>query len=506
MALKLKPSAQPQRRRLTLLRAGKGHAPDLADQLWAAVYLPQLAVDVFTQTSEPAVCRIEQRGKAVVWVANTQAQAQGVTAGCTLSAARALLPDLQVYERNEVLEQQAAERLALQLYGFSAWVHIAEPNMLLLELKASLKLFAGLEPLLQALRATVQSDYPQCFIAVAPTPSSAMLLARAGDETPLLHGQHTPGRLAQLPLAVMTETRPDWYARLQKLGLQHYGELLRLPRAGLQKRFGVELGEYIEQLLGHKAECPAAWIPPSQYQQQQYLQDEISQTPELLPALLVMLQALCEWLQQRAARVQRFNVLLYGHKQRLLSFEVAFLRPSNRLEAMQKLLELRLEREVLAAPVISIELSAAQLIYPRALSVGQQSLWMDQHSHDDSWWDSLETIQARLGADAVTGLACNDEHRPEMAWKKVLPGEAVACTAALPQRPLWLFEQPRRLSLSEQRALCLQSRPERIASGWWDKDAVYRDYFVARVEAKQLWVFRDVAQEPAQWFCHGVFS
>ena len=487
------------------MQRGQTAEPELAERLWAAVHLPQLPLDVLTREEAPAVCRVEQRGRALVLVVNAAAQQLGVKVGNTLSAARALAPELVVLERNETLEQQAAEQLALQLYGLSAWVHISEPAMVLLELKASLKLFGGIDKLLAILRASVEQHYSQFVIAVAPTPSAAMLLARAGDEEPLLHTPNTPGRLAQLPLRVMAATKPEWLSRLEKLGLQHYGELLRLPRAGLQKRFGAELGDYLQSLLGQKPECPAAWKPPARYEQQQNLQDELSHSADLLPALLTMLEALCEWLQQRAARVQRFSVQLYGYKQRLVQFEVVFLRPNNRVEAMRKLLELRLEREVLAAPVISITLSAEQLIYPRALSIGQQSLWMDQQNQDDSWWDSLETIQARLGADAALSLACQDEHRPEMAWKSVLPGEQIDIVPLAAERPLWLFEEPRRLSYTEQHRLCLQSRPERIASGWWDKDAVYRDYFVAQVGNQKLWVFRDVAQEPAQWFCHGVF-
>lgn len=504
MALKYKPHLRQSSVPLRLLKDG-GFEPQLAERLWAAIYLPQLALDVLTDAPDAAVCKVDQAGRAVVIVANPAAQTLGVQQGQTVSAARALSPDLKVFAQAPEREQAAVEKLAQACYGISAWVHIAESNMLLLELKASLKLFGGLENLLAVLREAISQYFEHFFVAVAPTPSMAMLLAKVGDETPLLYPQQTAGRLAQVPLTVMPDTDPKCLARLQKLGLQHYGELLRLPRAGLQKRFGVALGDYIRCLLGEKPECPEAWSPPAQYQSSQSLQDELSHSAQLLPVLLVMLADMCQWLQQRSARIQRFSVRLYGHKQCLSSFDVAFLRPNNRVEAMQKLLELRLEREVLAAPVVSITVFAEQLVYPQALSVGQQSLWVDQHSTDESWWDSLETIQARLGADAVTGVACQDEHRPEMAWQEVMPGERKSAQSPAGERPLWLFEKPRKLSGAELRQLCLQSRPERIASGWWDNDAVYRDYFVAQVSHQRLWVFRDVAQEPAQWFCHGVF-
>jgi protein ImuB len=504
MALNRQLETQLPRQRLTLLPMSEEQAPALSERLWAAVCLPNWALQVLTQEESPAVCRVEQRGKAIVLAANSEAVTRGVEAGNTLSAARALVPDLLVYDRQADLEQQAAELLAQKLYGFSSWVHLAQADMLLLELKGSLKLYGGLDNLLTAIDALLSEQCGQYQLAVAPTPAAAMLLARVGDNLPLLHTQHLAGRLAQVPLETMAATRPDWFARLQKLGLRHYGELLRLPRGGLQKRFGVELGNYLRQLTGERPDSPAAWKPPARYQQQQTLSDEFSRSAELLPALLSMLQTLCEWLQQRSATVQRFHVDLFGHKQRLLAFELAFLRPSNRVAAMQKLLELRLEREVLAAPVVSIGLRAEQIVYPRALTVGQQSLWLDQSSQDESWWDSLETIQARLGRDSVIGVSTQNEHRPELAWQAVLPGEVAANTATA-ERPMWLLDKPRRLTSHEQRLLTLQSRPERIASGWWDKDPVYRDYFVAQVEQQRLWVFRDVAQASSAWFCHGVF-
>ena len=505
MALNTKPQRVARGAPLKLLRRNASSRPQESERLWAAVYLPQLPLDVLNPGAKPSVCSIEKQGRSLVWVANASASESGVQAGMTVSAARALEPNLSGLVRQPHLEAEATEALALKLYNLSAWVHIAHPNMLLLELKASLKLFGGLEPLLTALKALLK---PQCSvfsIAVAPTPSAAMLLARAGDEEPLLNVGQTAGRLARIPLMLMAETEPQWFARLQKLGLRHYGELLRLPRDGLQKRFGKELTQYLQQLQDQRLERPAAWQPPSRYESKQELTEELSHSSELSPALFSMVEALCSWLQQRAARVQRFSIELLGHKQLVAQFDVSFLRPGNSAEAMQKLLALRLEREVLAAPVAGLVIRAEHIIYPQKFTVGQQRLWNDQDAEDDSWWECLEAIQARLGAGSVTAIASRDEHRPERAWKNVLPGEAGDVQACNHKRPLWLFEKPKRLTASEQRQLCLHSRPERITSGWWDRDLVYRDYFVAQVGPQQLWVFRNVNATPSQWFCHGVF-
>jgi protein ImuB len=74
------------------------------------------------------------------------------------------------------------------------------------------------------------------------------------------------------------------------------------------------------------------------------------------------------------------------------------------------------------------------------------------------------------------------------------------------------------------RPLRLLSGPERIESGWWDGEAVARDYFIAGdEEGALLWVYRQrlqataaaegisqgspgTAQPPAHWFLHGWFG
>lgn len=482
-------------------------------ELWAAVALPQWALEVLTTESKPAVCSVEKVGRVLVHVANDAAQADGVVAGMAVSAAQVLCPSVIRCARQSALESEALECLAQSLYRFSGLVHIADQGeqlcpVLLLELKGSLALFGGLAALLDQLRGAIQ-QHSRCFyLAVAPTPSAAKLLALAGDEQPLLHNSQLAGRLAQLPLQHMQSIDAKWLQRLEKLGLETFGELLRLPQAGLRKRFGESFVHYLQQLQGQTPELLSAWQPPQSYETNQNLMDELSDSSQLLPALSEMLGELCDWLQQRSARIQGFEFALLGHRHCICRIAVNFLRPSNRLDNMQKLLALRLEQAVLSSPVVALSLSAKQLIYPKAMQLGQHSLWAGETAASDSWWETLESIQTKLGQQAVKGLECRDEHRPEQAWQWVLPSEEAPCYSDKPvphERPLWLYEQPQRLNNSEQKQLQLCSRPERIASGWWDQDAVYRDYFIAQLNGRKLWVFRDVSAEQAAWYCHGAF-
>ena len=131
----------------------------------------------------------------------------------------------------------------------------------------------------------------------------------------------------------------------------------------------------------------------------------------------------------------------------------------------------------------------------------------------------LERLQARLGAGAVRVLAGQADHRPECAtgWREPdldLPVSAASPASHPPPRPLWLLPAPQ--ALREERGrpywqgpLSLQSRAERLESGWWDEGEagaagdLRRDYFVARNPHGQwAWVFRD----SEGWFLHGLFA
>lgn len=518
MGLKYKPwpsSARPAALRL-LRRPDYAPSNNLIRQLWAAVSLPQVALDVIAKNDDAAACSVEKAGRVLVYAANLAAQGRGVKQGMTVSAATALCPELAVYPRRPELERLALERLAQALYGFSALVNINNENkavgpVLLLELKGSLDLFGGVDALLLSLREEIRRHTAHFFLAVAPTASAARLLALAGDEQPLLQTSDIAGRLAYVSLEHIAAFDVALLSRLEKLGIQHFGELIRLPQAGLRKRFGGGLSDYLQVLQGRQSELVEAWQPPQSYEANQNLMDELSDSAQLLPALSEMLADFCVWLQQRSARVQSFEFALFGYRQCISRFEVAFLRPNNRVEPMQKLLALRLEREVLAAPVVALSLTVTQLIYPKAMQQGQYSLWEGEQAASDSWWETLESIQTKLGAQSVLALECRDEHRPEQAWQWRLPGEfkqAAPSGESLGdslERPLWLYEQARCLNNSEQKQLARCSRPERIASGWWDRDAVYRDYFVAQLHGRKLWVFRDASAEQVSWYCHGAF-
>ena len=77
-------------------------------------------------------------------------------------------------------EQQALEQLASWLEQFTSVVCIAGPDVLLLEIAGSLRLYGGLLSLRQQIAAGLEQQGFSASLAIAPTPLAATWLARAG--------------------------------------------------------------------------------------------------------------------------------------------------------------------------------------------------------------------------------------------------------------------------------------------------------------------------------------
>jgi protein ImuB len=164
---------------------------------------------------------------------------------------------------------------------------------------------------------------------------------------------------------------------------------------------------------------------------------------------------------------------------------------------MAQLLREKLSLLKLARPVEAIRVEAADFV---ALDERTAGMFGDAGAEAEDWAQLLERLRARLGHDAVSGLATHPDHRPEHAWRRVEPGEWDPHEYRQPgPRPLWLL-QPNPLS---ETSFELLAGPERIECGWWDGDEASRDYFVARLSNASLaWIYR----ETGEWFLHGFFA
>ena len=491
---------------------GANHVP--ASSLWLAIYLPSLSLEVFARGMENDVPLAVSNGTSrvpVILHCNRCAGQAGVSSGMTVSAALALVGHLQVLPRDEKLELDALERIAAWAGQFTSLVSLAAPRGLLLDIAGSLRLFGGMEALCQQIGDGLQALGYQASLGVTPTPLGALLLAQCGKENRIVDRASLSSVLARLPLSQLgLETRT--LKRLQGMGLRIIRDLLRLPRKELAQRTGPPFVDMLDRVLGEQPDPRLPWQPPPRFDSHLMLPAEVTTTMALLFPARRLLQELAGVLRARCAGVMRVDWQLTHHDQPATRFSLGLLRLSRDADYLLGLLEEQLERLQLPAAVEAITLTVEQM---SPLSLPGADLFAAGNAEQEG--DGLlflERLRNRLGVDAISGMCLAPEHRPERAWQVCEPEQNPAgkqSEGILPagQRPVWLLDMPVVLGVVDGKpymegVLMLQPVRERIETGWWDRQGIRRDYFVAsNSRGGCFWIFREL-QGKERWFLHGI--
>jgi protein ImuB len=394
---------------------------------------------------------------------------------------------------------------------FTSQVNLV-PAALRLEIAGSLRLFGGLPAVLRLVREDLAALEIDAQLAVAATPLAALWLARAGignaDAAVCTDLPATRAALAAVPLAAL-ELPPPLARRIEGFGLRRLGDLLALPRASLGARLGKPFLVDLARAMGEVADPQVFFVFPERFEQGLELPAPVEAAPVLLFAARRLVAALAGWLAARNAAVREIEWRIdHGHGA-ATSLPLAFSAPVHQALRIERVLKERLDALSLSAPALALHLSVRE-IAPR--DARSHVLFDGAGQRHEALADLMDRLVARLGPQAVRGLACHADHRPELA-SRADPGKAARDKPALvtPPRPLWLVDPPEALREAQgrpQRAgpLALLAGLERIESGWWDGGDARRDYFIAiDSKGRWLWIFRD-PRPSGGWFLHGIFS
>jgi protein ImuB len=503
-----------------------------ARELWLAVHLPALMLDSLRESvqalgeSAPvAVVDLERNGK-VVRACSAGVYEAGVREGMSVNAALALVPALQALARDPRRERRLLETIAQRGLHFTPRVSLEPPDGVLLEVRGSLRLFGGARQLCTRLQQEIAATTGASLrFAITPAPLASLWFARqsADASRPVLvrSRDELAARLAPLPLACVRWPERAVQA-LATMGVRTVGECLRLPRDGFARRFGADLLAMLDRATGRLAEPRAAFAAHEKFAVRRDLEPEIDDTGRLGRVLEPLVAELCRFLRERSRGVQALEVQLRHRAAPLTRVRLRFVQPMGaQPQRIDELLRERLARLELPEPVRNVRLASGPLL---DLQEAPAELFLhDQRESGANVPQLVERLRARLGHQAVHGLACVAEHRPEAAWRVQEPlpppqpaprlrptpraevGEAKNRGAEVPARPLWLLDVP---EPCDERRLEFLEGPECIESGWWDGHDVARDYYVARDRhGARLWVFRNRrAADPPGWFLHGWFA
>lgn len=521
---------------------GSVPVPDAATQsrrLWLCVHLPRLAVDVLTGVQVPrrrgvagsdipraAVETLRNRTR--VTACNDAAARHGVRPGLPLTAALSLCAELDVRDRDRRAECARLNDIAAAAWQLSATVSLYDTDSVVLEIGGSLKLFNGLAGVLQRAREVFGKSGAEFVFAVAGTPRAACWLARHLPGSYALFTAELPGLLRGLPVEVL-DAGEKIAAALRRSGVRTVGALLRLPRAGVARRFGAPVLQVLDQALGHAPEALALYAPPQPFRAAEEFHPATGDWTLLAPLAEKLLQRLEHSLLRRQAATQQVFCFLHHERAPVTVFRLETTRYERRAAVFLPLLRQHFQRAELPAPATGIGIRCERVHVIPALTLDL----VDGHAEvEQQWHQLLDQAAARLGPGRLSRPWLHADHRPEKAGSERTEKPGPDCnfptrvaaspddgrrncsltpvSLSFPPRPAWLLARPEPLRCEAERPcwrgpLELVPLPERIEAGWWDGMDVCRDYYLARTTAgAQLWVFRD--RRAGGWFLQGIFG
>ncbi len=490
-----------------------------SNQSWLHIHLFQFSLDILTRgNSDRRACvLVEGKGKRLqIALADAHAASLGVRIGMPLGAAQ-ILGDLTVLSRNERAERQAIERLCAWSYQFTPVVSAVAPDGLLLEIKGSLKLFGGVDELLNRIRRGLRALGYRAVIAIAPTPAAAAALARSEQQRIIFSTEELSNALGSLPLEVL-RLESKQLAILNSIGARSIGDCLRLPRSGLGRRTAPEVVDIFDRLIGRSPDPRPRFELPRLFQSGLELPWGASNAKSLSAAGERLLHELAGYLSSCASVTRQLRWSLSYEDGHVVHFQLELTRPSRDQAHFALLLREQLSRIQLDGQIKGMALYVDDIAPEQTVCEGDLFKQQREGSCED-WPGFLDRLRARLGEQAVRGLQRVADHRPECAWRwsnvqshsKVAARTPGRLPARVPERPLWLMRRPLRLRtqrghLNINGPLHFLEGRERIETGWWDGKPIGRDYFVAaNPSGARLWIYRELSGK-RNWYLHGIFE
>jgi len=487
------------------------HFDDLP--LTAAIEAAALTRVIDAETQPLAVTDDDPRRSVVA--CNAVAARFGMRPQHSLNAAIALCAHTTFLPRQLEREATQLKAAAQACERYTSTVSMEAPNELLLEVRGSLRLFGGVQGLVDQVRRDFTATGRTLRMSVSASARSALWLARMASQPVIVMPRALPAALARLPISVL-QWPSGLELRLARFGALSVGDLLRLPRGGLARRIGHERLAELDEALGRRPTVRQRFRGDVQFSDRLTLEFEVETTQLLAQLIERRLSRLEQFLVKRQLAAEHVILELKHRDAPTTEVRIGLASATANVAHIVKLMHEHLSKLTLCAPVRDVVIRVDRLVSAPASSLSLfTSATTDQGNviRRDDQARLLEQLRARLGEKAIGIVTAMCDYRPERAHAEPTVAIRVAPSAVVPpitlaRRPFWLLRSPHALSLRHRasRPQHLLRGPELIDVGWWDEQPAHRAYYHARSPDGALaWVSRD-RDAPDKWHLHGLFG
>ena len=505
-----------------------------------SIWLPFLAIDRWQLRAAPddaaraTVLTIESAHGPRITAANEAARQAGARAGQRLVDARALYPEISAASADIAGDAKMLDRLALWTQRWGPWSMADGANAVLLDVTGASHLRGGAGALLREIAQSCERRGFRARPAMAATAGAAWALSHYGalyaiadNDNPLLALEALPVSALRLDGAINTV--------LRRLGLKRIGDLQRVPRKDLARRFRGHRNPQtnplirLDQLLGKVPEPMVPLHREDPPRVTRRLAEPILHRSLLDQIMRDLADDLVRDLEARRLGARRLEMRAYR-----VDGEVA-IRHLEMSEAARDAVHIcRLFASKLDDVQAGFGIDQVDLISTWSLPLGlsQARIGEETQVEGSSLPQMLDRICARLGPDAVRIPLSERSHIPERSFRFGLPGAATGPEQGEMQfyaRPLKLLERAERIAVvyatpegvprkfrwrGRLHDIARSEGPERVAPEWWKERSKVRlrDYYRIEDDAgRRYWIYRDgVAGDgrggAPDWYLHGMFA
>ncbi len=516
-----------------------------------SLWLPRLPIDRIKRQlwrssaapANPCIVVAKQNNALQISALDDAAARLGLEPGLPLANARAICPQLQIFDADEAADAKALNAIAEWGDRFTPLVALDSPHGLFLDITGCVHLFGGEAAMMRLVCDVLTAQGFAVSAAIAGTSVCARTMTR-----------HIHGRIVRAgeeadavkPLPVSALGADDAITTgLRRAGLKTIGDVASRARHEITARFGAGFTALLEQALGQGDAPISPRKPLPDYIVEKRFAEPVATDAVISATLSRLAEMLVAAMAQQGKGARRLEARFFRTDGAVRTIIVDTGQPVTRGEVIDRLFRERLD--ALSDPLDpGFGFDLIRLSASRTEIVVQQQRDLDANVHDNDELAALiDRIAARIGGRRVVVHLPQDTHIPERAvlaapaqhhlatavravWPTRVEGEP-------PLRPLRLFERPEEIKVIAQvpdgpparfvwrratHAVVHAEGPERVAMEWWRSqgEMLTRDYFRVEDEAGlRFWLYRDglydreIEQEEGKavqpnWFMHGLFA